>query len=113
MNEKDKNALGAVIAVREYGLKDGKKVVSIGQPLRFTGANDYYCPYQIVGIGDGLVQRASGVDAVQALIHALKAIGVRIVSSSEYQAGEVIWFGRKIEMDEFGILPEIPLPKQT
>ena len=71
-----KMELGQVIAERRLRLSDspGREVwVRLGLPRPFPDApfGDYYCPYQIVGIGDERVRHAGGVDGLQALELAL------------------------------------------
>jgi len=68
--------LGTVIAERRLrvrGQPDLQVWIRIGMPRPFPDAaqGDYYCPYQITGIGSEKVQRAGGVDALQALELAL------------------------------------------
>jgi len=65
--------VGEVIAERELILersgKPQKKVrVRLGKPQVFPDGNpDYFCPYQIFGLGEDKVGCAVGVDAFQAL----------------------------------------------
>jgi hypothetical protein len=70
--------LGAVIAERRLRLLDRPDVdvrVRIGAPRPFDeAASDYYCPFQITGIGSGKVRRIGGVDAVQALELTLRVL---------------------------------------
>ena len=74
----------------------GKTVtVLVGKPEKFPDAEDYYCPYQILGLGNERVRRAGGVDAVQALELALKMIGTDLYTSKESQSGELSWSGGK------------------
>jgi hypothetical protein len=88
------NDVGAVIATRELSLLAGKKVtVLIGKPEKFSGAEDYYCPYQILGLGSERVRYAGGIDAVQALELTLKMIGTDLYTSQEAQGNELSWNG--------------------
>jgi len=62
--------LGDVIAERQFHLLDrpGQKVsLVIGRPRPHEGGGDWYCPYQVVGLGDEVVRHGIGVDALQAL----------------------------------------------
>ena len=68
--------LGSVIAERRLRVTGRPELdvrVRIGTPRPFPDAphNDYYCPYQIVGLGSAKVRYAGGVDAIQALELAL------------------------------------------
>jgi len=65
--------------------------VLIGKPERFPDSPDYYCCYQILGLGFERVKRAGGVDAVQAMDIAHKMIGAELYTSKEYRAGELHW----------------------
>jgi hypothetical protein len=84
--------VGVVIAIRKLDLSSGKKVtVVIGKPRKFRTGIDYYCPYQIRGIGDGLVRYAGGIDPVQALQLTLMQIGAHLYASEEAKAGHLSW----------------------
>lgn len=85
--------IGTVIAKREFQAGQAKIIVLIGLPQKFPRETDYFCPYQIVGLGSGRVRRAGGVDAVQALQGALKMIGADIYSSDEARSGRLSWAG--------------------
>jgi hypothetical protein len=71
-----KAELGSIVAERRLriaGRPDCDVRVRLGTPQPFPDAayGDYYCPYQIVGVGSEKVRYAGGVDAVQALELAL------------------------------------------
>src|SRR4030081_2369044 len=88
--------VGTVIATRELSISVGTTVtVLIGKPEKFPDSEDYYCPYQILGLGNQRVRYAGGIDAVQALELALKMIGTDLYTSKEVQAGELSWPGGK------------------
>ena len=90
------NDVGIVVATRELRLAGGKAVtVAVGKPEKFPDSEDYYCPYQILGLGNERIRRAGGIDAVQALELALKMIGTDLCTSKEAQAGELSWSGGK------------------
>lgn len=95
-------SLGTVVAMRELVLKDkdGDQPVTvrIGMPQPFDDGHDYYCPFEINGIGETTVQRAGGVDAVQALQLAMTMIGITLYASEEAAAGQLRW------LDEYGDL---------
>ena len=64
--------LGPIIAERRLrvtGRPDLDVCIRIGTPRPFPDAphGDYYCPYQISGLGPAKVRHTGGVDAVQAL----------------------------------------------
>ena len=89
----DLEDVGIVIAERELDSADGRTVqVLIGQPQPFPEeGGDYYCPFQITGIGNDMVMHLAGVDSVQALLLALKMIGARLYTSDEGRAGTLTW----------------------
>ena len=64
--------LGSVIAERRLRVSGHPELdvrIRIGTPRPFPDAphGDYYCPYQISGLGSAKVRHTGGVDAVQAL----------------------------------------------
>jgi hypothetical protein len=68
--------LGQVLAerlLRVLGRPDLEVRVRLGVPRSFPDdpLNNYYCPYQVTGIGDAKVRYAGGVDSLQALELAL------------------------------------------
>lgn len=85
--------VGIQIATRALEAGGKKVTVVIGKPERFPDAEDYYCPYQIVGIGSERVRYAGGVDAVQALQLALKMIGADLYTSPEAETKQLSWTG--------------------
>jgi hypothetical protein len=93
-------SLEAIIAVRELDLEGGGHVtVLIGKPEKFPDSEDYYCPYQIVGIKRSSIRYAGGVDAVQALDLALKMIGADLYTADEAKSGALSWRGGSGEGD--------------
>jgi hypothetical protein len=85
--------VGVQIATRDLHVGDKKITVVIGRPEKFPEGEDYYCPYQIVGIGNGRVRYGGGLDAVQALQLALKKIGADLYTSPEAQSKQLSWVG--------------------
>ena len=85
--------LGQIIATRELELAGTKRrvLVRFGRPKRFPDGQDYYCPYQIVGLGRDRVFYGAGVDSLQALVHALHNIGADLYTSNEAKAGQLTW----------------------
>ena len=84
--------VGLPIAQRELELEGARKItVVVGKPEKFPGDDDYYCPYQITGLGDDKVRYAGGIDGVQALWLALQMIAADLYTSSEAQNGKLTW----------------------
>ena len=84
-----------IIAIREFQLVGGKDLIKvmIGKPQKIKNGEDYYCPYQIVGIGKNEVKKAFGVDAIQSLQLAMKMIGAELYTSTEARKGDLSWDG--------------------
>ena len=84
--------VGTVVATRELNLSvDETVAVLVGKPEKSPDAEDDYCWYQLIGLGNERVRRAGGVGAVQALELALKMIGTDLYTSKESQTGELSW----------------------
>ena len=81
------------IARREYKLGEtGKVVIVIGAPFAVGDKNnEFWCPYQITGMGREKVKRAVGVDALQALTLTLYKISTDLFYSDEFQEGRLLW----------------------
>ena len=83
--------LGRVIAKRHLTRGRGSRggaVVEIGQPRKSKGRDEYYCPYRIAGVGDEKVRAAYGVDAVQAMQLASKAVAAEL-----FRYPDLKWLG--------------------
>lgn len=89
------DSVGEIIAARELILSgsENKVTVIIGRPQRFPDAIDYYCPYQISGLGESKVRYAGGIDTIQAFVLALQRVGVDLYTSKEAKAGLLKWEG--------------------
>lgn len=87
------NDVGPVIAARELEISTSKRKVTVrlGTPTRFPDGNDYYCPYQVLGLGRDRVFYGAGVDSLQALILALHNIGAELYTSNEAKTGQLTW----------------------
>jgi hypothetical protein len=78
----------------------GRKItVVIGKPEMFPDGVNFYCPYQVVGIGNERVRYAGGVDAVQALQLAMQMIGAELYTSPEAQSKQISWDGGGVAGD--------------
>jgi len=88
-------SLGDVIAEREFLSIDpsGARTrirISLGKPKPFSDSADFYCPYQISGVGDEKIRYAGGVDSMQAIQLALQIIGPDL-SSTVGNACKLTW----------------------
>jgi hypothetical protein len=64
--------IGEVIAERALkrtldGVESKDVIVRLGCPKAFAEGSDYYCPFEILGLGDRKVRYAAGVDAFHSL----------------------------------------------
>ena len=95
--------IGTVVAERVLILDADVQVVArIGLP--YTPAefpNESWCPWQIEGVGSGVVRRAIGIDSVQALWLAFHAIGCQLYACEEYRSGRLVAFRGK-ELGDLG-----------
>jgi hypothetical protein len=91
--------VGQVIGTRDLDL-DGKRAatVIVGAPQKHP-EGDYFCAYQITGIGDERIRYAMGIDGLQALQLALKKIGTDLYTSPEARGGRLLWFGQTVQGD--------------
>ncbi|GLQ95250.1 DUF6968 family protein [Dyella acidisoli] len=94
--------VNSVIAKRTLQAKDGREIeIIFGTPEEFPDGKDFYCPFQVIGLGDERVRYAGGVDSMQALLLALKKLSYYITSRDEVMNGEVQWLGEP----DLGLLP--------
>ena len=104
----DLTNVGEVIATRRLHLLDDETreiFVLIGKPRQFPDSSDYYCPFQVTGIGSGKVKYAGGVDAIQAIQLAMGMIAAELDALNNANRGRLRWEG-----DERGGLG-FPLPR--
>ncbi len=99
-NKRPQSDLGRPIARRtlaEHGVTGRKIVVSIGlpRPHRLSKHGDWECPFLIEGIGEPKVERAGGVDSLQALILAIEGVRVRLEQSGR----NFFWLDPNIGVD--------------
>lgn len=62
--------VGEIIVERRFHLLDQPDAdvrLRIGRPQPTEDPHEWYCPYQFVGVGDGIVRAGRGVDGLQAL----------------------------------------------
>lgn len=88
--------LGELIATRELSIKqpDGSRrdvTVKLGKPRKFPDSDDYYAPFQIVGIGSEKILRAGGVDAFQAIQGVMTVIGAQLAALEETVGERFTW----------------------
>ena len=89
-------SIGQKYLVRKLELKSTiKKVieVKIGFPQKFPDSTDYFCPYQILGLGNENIDYCGGIDEVQAVLLSMERIGEILYASDEYKNGDLHWEG--------------------
>lgn len=92
------DSVGPVIATRLLSLARDKKAVQaitvrLGRPKRMPGTSDYYCPYQIAGIGSEKIKYVAGIDAFQAIQLAMGRIGTDLWALNQECQGKLRWEG--------------------
>lgn len=90
------NGLGDVVTNRSLSIIGDavKKIeIKIGKPQKFEDHSDYYCPYQIIGMGNDRIKYAIGIDGIQALQLTLSRIGSDLYTSEEGKKGNLRWIG--------------------
>jgi hypothetical protein len=86
--------LGEVLASRtvRFRLNNGQPIrlaVTVGRPVPDPEApyQDWFCPFQITGVGDEVVRAVFGVDAMQALILALHTLPTELRALARDESG--------------------------
>jgi len=86
----------------ESGLGKRKVTISIGAPRRHPQV-DWECPFLIDGIGDSRVQKAGGVDALQALLMAIEGVRVTL----ERTGRRLVWLDPEVGPDIPRYIPTV------
>ncbi|MBM9502133.1 hypothetical protein JWG44_17890 [Leptospira sp. 201903071] len=108
---REKFKLGTVIAKRELDLSQGKTkqkvIVKIGKPKPSEDKKmDWYCPFQIQGLGLDEIKVSFGIDSIQALQLAMEMIGsILRLHYQRINPGKLTWLNE----ENLGFpLPETP-----
>ncbi|MEP6962893.1 MAG: hypothetical protein ABI995_12495 [Acidobacteriota bacterium] len=111
------DSVGTIVATRELLLHGVSKVtVHLGMPQPFPDdpPGSFYCPFQILGIGDEKVYFAGGADTFQALYLAMKMIGIHLYTSKEWTDGELtLDAGRDLDIPVEDVVRDLFPPKPT
>ena len=96
--------VGKTIAIRRLTLpQDGGPPsdvsILLGEPKQLPDHSDFYCPYQIKGVGSEKAVYMGGIDAFQALQLARRALAADLEVLNERLARRLRWEG-----DEHGWL---------
>ena len=94
----DFDTLGEIIANRRLYLIDEENVrgtvsVLVGKPQPSAESSRYFCPFQIIGIGNQNTHLAEGTDSVHALQSAMILIGVNLNHLNNELGGRLKWNG--------------------
>ncbi len=90
------DSLGEIIARRSLtrDSEDGcvrEVEVLVGKPQGSPGADDWYCPFQITGLGSDGIRFVVGVDSIQAVQLAFRYIGTLLARVQGLK-----WLGRDV-----------------
>ncbi|MFZ0739389.1 MAG: hypothetical protein WA002_16360 [Candidatus Acidiferrales bacterium] len=66
-------------------------LVLVGKPQRLPDHTDYYCPYQIKGVGPDKLGYVCGIDPMQALLLTLSTLGVEVEILNKKMGGRLRW----------------------
>ncbi len=86
--------LGTVIARRMFDCGESNVLLEIGAPYPMEDGPDFWCPYRINGLGSGQVQKAGGVDSMQALYEAMKLAAADLYCSDAAREKVLNWLGQ-------------------
>ena len=90
--------MGEIIATRSYRVLDednNERAISVlvGKPEPARDSAEYQCPFQLIGIGNQMIQIARGHDSVQALQSAFILISANINHLNNELGRKLIWDG--------------------
>jgi hypothetical protein len=81
----------SLCASREFSLKGSTIPVYAILTIPISDGQDYFCDYKVHGLDKEINGRAFGIDAFQALIHGLNALGAALYFSEAYRNGLLSW----------------------
>jgi hypothetical protein len=90
--------LGEIFIERVFEIHDMAEKVSgvilrIGKPQEIQ-PNHWYCPFQILGIGDEVVKAAFGVDSLKAMMIAIKMASIFLEDFARHEDKRITWLNR-------------------
>jgi hypothetical protein len=95
---------GLVIARRTFHLRgaDGEREVEVRlhAPVELDDGDNYFCRLSFVGLTGELPDGAYGIDSMQALRLALRALGRALYEHPDFQAGRLRWLD---DADDLGL----------
>jgi hypothetical protein len=86
----------SVIATRSLKLLDASGgqspvTIEIGAPYPFPDDTGYRCPIRVVGLGEDTVREIGGIDAVQALLLALRFLETTLPAFAQEAGARLVW----------------------
>ena len=94
----DLSSIESPLGIRTFLLDSRSEVTVIfgaPQPLSPTEP-EFFCPYQILGLGNDSIRYAIGMDALQAIEYTMQHVGINLYASKEARSGRLSWeFGRR------------------
>lgn len=90
--------IGEIIATRSYRLVDedsNERTISVlvGRPEPSRDSTEYQCTFQLIGIGNQMIQIARGHDSIQALQSAFILISANINHLNNELGRKLLWDG--------------------
>ncbi|GAA2424830.1 hypothetical protein GCM10010191_41320 [Actinomadura vinacea] len=92
--------LGEVVAERRLETVAGNGartpvVVKLGkpQPDPLSANQDWYCPHQILGLGENRVEASYGVDSLQAFLLGVYSLQLKLAERAETAQVQLEWAG--------------------
>jgi Domain of unknown function (DUF6968) len=89
--------VGEIVASRKIDLVTDEGTIDVtvllGKPRPYPDSSGFFCPLQIVGVGDEKVRYAGGFDEVQSLQLALKMVGVLLETLEPETRARLQWNG--------------------
>jgi hypothetical protein len=94
------DSVGEIIATRRFRFFDDDNhqrtvCVFVGKPEQPDDSSDYFCPFQVIGIGHQQTESARGRDSIQALQSALELIAATLRRLNTELGGRLKWDGER------------------
>lgn len=99
--------LGHIIASRRFELGDKTVELLLGAPVSDDDGENYFCPFEVKGLGNEKVRRIGGVDSLQALILGISCAAAYLSTRPEAESGELTFLGGSGIGIGFGTWPQI------
>jgi hypothetical protein len=87
------NSSATVFIERHFELRNMRLTAQLHQPIEAPGG-EYRCRWELIWPDGSEAGEAPGMDAVQAMLHALRLVHDRLLASKAYQTGEITLWGQ-------------------